>query len=131
MKRKTIALASTLVVAATAAVAQVGPAPDFSPMQPRLADPNATSTYELNTSTSSLPVQTDNRMLQGYESSNLLPGEPAPPPVAIESSVAEPVYVTPGPAATGPRVAIVPLAPSQSTIGNGLFNRRGPNDFGA
>ena len=129
MNRKTIiAFASSVAIATTAALAQDTRAPDFSPMQPRLGAQSSTlGTYDgMSSASDASPITTqrDNRMLQGYQSSDLLPGERAAAPVADE--------YTPDAVVVAPRTATVrPAAPSQSFIGNGLFNRRGPNDFGA
>lgn len=124
MNCKPIITAIALSLATTAALAQSGP--DFSPMKPGgLEQQNAQP-----------PVTTQNRMLESYEAS-------APPP-AVESSAttvyeqpvtvyeAPPaVYPAPGAIHESPRARVESQPPRQSTIGNGLFDRRGPNDFGA
>lgn len=117
------ALATAFAIASTAALAQTaGPGPDFSPLPP---DNLRTETAPAPAVT---PVQTDNRMLDAYQSSSALPNEPAAPPVATETYTE--TYVEPAPAPRH-RMAFHEPTPRQSTIGNGLFDRRGPNDFGA
>lgn len=127
-RNKTLAAIGTaLAIASTAALAQ-NAGPDFSPMKPD------TYTTEAPPPQADAPVRTDNRMLDAYETSNALPNEPAAPPVAAEPPIATQAYtetyVTSTPAPRH-RVEIEPPTPRQSTIGNGLFDRRGPNDFGA
>ena len=68
-------------------------------------------------------------MLDAYESSNVLNNEPAAPPVATETF--SDTYIVEDARAPRHRVTIAEPTPRQSTIGNGLFDRRGPNDFGA
>lgn len=121
-RNKTLAVFGTaLAIASTAALARSA-APDFSPLPP---DTLSTDAAPLQSDT---PLRTDNRMLEAYESSNTLANEPAAPPVAVETY--RDTYVDTAPA---PRhgVAVLQPTPRQSLIGNGLFDRRGPNDFGA
>lgn len=123
MKRtKLAAIAVALAVTSTAAFTQDGP--DFSPMKPRDFD-QTQSSERAEAPLATTPA--DNRMLEGYESSNALPGDPASPPVADEAASlhAEPAMSPPR------RGRVEQPTPRQSTIGNGLFDRRGPNDFGA
>lgn len=141
MNRKTIAFASTLAFAATAALAQSASSPDFSPLQPRILDQqSSSSSYDSAATTDRAVAPPDNTMLQGYESSNLRPGEPAAAPLAQETyapqstreSAPQPSgQYAPGSTIRERTVRVAPAAPYESTIGNGLFNRRGPNDFGA
>ena len=117
-RTKTLAAIGTaLAIASTAALAQPA-GPDFSPMMPdtdqRDAQPSQTDPAN----------RADNRMLDAYQSSNTLRDEPAAPPVEVQPF--NDTYVD---EAHAPR--ITQPTPRQSTIGNGLFDRRGPNDFGA
>lgn len=116
------AIGTALAIASTAALAQTTPGPDFSPMRPDNLGP------EFSPMQPDTPVRTDNRALDAYQSSSTLPDEPAAPPVATETY--SETYVEPA-SAPRHRMAIVQPAPRESTIGNGLFDRRGPNDFGA
>jgi hypothetical protein len=123
MKRKhiaSIATAFAVSLATGAAFAQVANGPDFSPMKPgnyeelptqsAPAEPGyAPPAYEAPAN----PPQ--NRMLEAYESS-------AAP---IDTTGTASTYQQPA----RPGVAVVPAR--QATIGNGLFDRRGPNDFGS
>jgi hypothetical protein len=125
MNRKPIVFAAiATAVIASAALAQEGP--DFSPSQPRGVDPLGTQSapdapYAAPVSPApdlaAPPVTTRNPQLEAYEQSA--------PPLPADAVPVEPrtqtVIVTPAPI----------IAPGQSTIGGGLFNRRGPNDFGA
>jgi hypothetical protein len=118
MNRKPIvfAIAATTLTSA-AALAQYGP--DFSPMRPdNLAPPQPQAQVDA-------PVTTDNRMLDAYAASAApLPGESGD----STSAYSQPAYASqPGDTPhRAPRIE----PPRQSTIGNGLFDRRGPNDFG-
>ena len=119
MNRKTIALAVTATLTATASLAQSGP--DFSPLPPRNTDPSiaqpSDAPYIAPDTASDIaapPVTTTNPQLQGYESSAPVLAEPDA--VVVESR---------------DTVVAVPAATPSATIGAGLFNRRGPNDFGA
>lgn len=115
------AIGTALAIASTAALAQRA-GPDFSPMMP---DTEQRDAQPPQTDPAARP---DNRMLDAYESSNTLRDEPAAPPVAVQPF--NDTYVDD---AHAPRngIAITQPTPRQSTIGNGLFDRRGPNDFGA
>lgn len=118
-----IAFGTALAITSTAALAQTArPGPDFSPLPP---DNLRTEAPVAQTDTT---VTTHNPMLDAYQSSNPLPNEPAAPPVATETYSQTYVETAPAP---GHRFAIAQPAPRESTIGDGLFNRRGPNDFGA
>ena len=121
MKSRIIALA-VFAVASTAALAQSGP--DFSPMKPRGFDEARTESLspQPDTRYSQPATPGENRMLDAYESSALqVPAETNEPSV----------YASPYEEIPRDGVVILEGAPRQDTIGNGLFNRRGPNDFGA
>ena len=126
MKRNHItaaAAAVTLALGMGAAFAQDTKGPDFSPMKPGSYDelrmqsaPSpepAPLAPSYDTSIPATPPQ--NRMLDAYESSAMPP--------------ADTIVSAPYESRPHARVAVAP--PRQSTIGNGLFERRGPNDFGA
>ena len=108
--RKPIIAAFAITLASTAALAQSGP--DFGPplrpgdLEEQRAQPQPTP-YERR-------ATTENRMLEAYEASAPQPDEPYPPQA----------YET-------PRERVSTQPPPQSTIGDGLFERRGPNDFGS
>ena len=122
-RNKTLAaIGIALTVASTAALAR-DDTPDFSPMKPD------TYTTDVPPAQTAAPPRTENRMLDAYESSNALRNEPAAPPVATETF--SDTYVVEDARAPRHRVTIAEPTPRQSTIGNGLFDRRGPNDFGA
>ena len=116
------AIGTALTLASTAALAQPA-GPDFSPMMP---DTARTEAPPLQTNPA---ARADNRMLDAYESSNALRDEPAAPPVATETF--SDTYVVEDARAPRHGAAIAEPTPRQSLIGNGLFDRRGPNDFGA
>jgi len=121
MKRNHVTvIATAFTLAASAAFAQAGP--DFSPMKPGGYD-------ELRSQWSPSPepalvaptyeapaAPPPNRMLDAYESSA----------VPADTAIAAPYEPRSQPRT---RPGVVP--PRQATIGNGLFDRRGPNDFGA
>jgi hypothetical protein len=115
-----VTAAITVALATSAAFAQDRDGPDFSPMKPGGYDelrsqPSpepAPFTPSHDTYSPATPPQ--NSMLDAYEASALPPAGAAAVPYESRSR---------------PRVAVAP--PRQSTIGNGLFERRGPNDFGA
>ena len=112
MKRQHVitAVAITLTLS-TAALAQNRNGPDFSPMKP--------DTYDEPRSQSSAPQEIappQNRMLDAYEASAV--------PQTDSASSSEPYEPR-----VHPRLYVAP--PRQSTIGNGLFDRRGPDDFGS
>lgn len=121
MKRNhipTIATTLTLAFATGTALAQAN-APDFSPMRPgnndELQSQSSSSTQPRYASPGyDTPLsQPDNRMLDAYESSAAPIQDTATAPYEERSR---------------PRLRVSP--PRQSTIGNGLFNRQGPDDFG-
>jgi hypothetical protein len=123
MKSRTIA-AAVFAVASTAALAQSGP--DFSPMKPDNFDETQAQSRSLSSQPdTAYSTPGDNRMLDAYESSTL-----QPPAESNDSSIYAAPYST---YREPPREGVVILegTPRQDTIGNGLFNRRGPNDFGA
>jgi hypothetical protein len=113
-----VATSITLALAAGAAFAQAGP--DFSPMKPdnfdelRSQSTPSPEPAQLAPGYEAPATPPPNRMLDAYESS-------AVPPDTVAAAPYEP--------SSRPRIAVVP--PRQSTIGNGLFDRRGPNDFGS
>jgi hypothetical protein len=129
MKRKHIAALGTLfAIASTAALAHSAPGPDFSPMKPRNFEEAQSQGYDTPSERATsapgtapvAPLPEDNRMLRAYEdSASPAPDtQPAPSPYADD-------------AARRPRATVTQPTPRESTIGDGLFNRRGPNDFGA
>lgn len=141
MNRKSIITAVALSVATTAALAQSGP--DFSPMKPggleeqRAQSPAAPYAARGDVVVSpEPPVTTQNPMLDAYEQS-ATPAPSRPNATAYErpATVYEPpVTVYEAPATvyeSRPRARVQSQPPRQSTIGNGLFDRRGPNDFGS
>jgi len=115
-----VATAFTLTLATSAAFAQAGP--DFSPMKPGSYEELRSQSVPTPEAAPAAPAYEapatppQNRMLEVYESSA----------VPADTVIAAP-YEQHSHARA--RVDVVP--PRQSTIGNGLFDRRGPNDFGS
>ena len=134
MERKhIIAAAAAFALTTTAALAQDRAGPDFSPMKPRNLDdtqsqsqaqPSYDAQYERAPGTADLApgAPTSNRMLEAYEQSGTSSAPDAP---LASGEPATRDYAPPR------RATVTPPTPRQSTIGNGLFDRRGPNDFGA
>lgn len=121
MKSRTIA-AAVFAIASATALAQSGP--DFSPMKPDNFEPSRTESLssQPDTTSSQPATQGENRMLDAYESSTLQT------PAETRDTT---IYAAPYAEVPREGVVILEGTPRQETIGNGLFNRRGPNDFGA
>lgn len=132
MNRKPIVTLTAIALSLTAGAALAQSGPDFSPMRPPSFDqpPVVPSAAASDTVVApEPPVTTQNRMLDAYEQSSALPGEARTTTVyerpATMDEARSAVYESP------PRARLQAQPPRQSTIGNGLFDRRGPNDFGS
>ncbi len=132
MNRKPIVTITAIALSLTAGAALAQSGPDFSPMKPPSFDqpPGAPSAATSDTVVApEPPVTTQNRMLDAYEQSSPPAGEASTTTVYERPATAHeaPAVAYESP----PRARLQPQPPRQSTIGNGLFDRRGPNDFGS
>jgi len=123
MKRRHLATMILTAAFAAPAFAQVArDAPDFSPMTPRDLDGHASS--RTGSEQDELLLREERRQIETTPYGVPAPTETAPS--TLPRVAEEPSYV---PAPRGMRA--VPPNARDATIGNGLFNRAGPNDFGA
>jgi hypothetical protein len=119
-------LATMIINAAFAAPAfaqATRDAPDFSPMTPRDLDGYASS--RTGSEQDELLLREERRQVETTPY-----GVPAPvdtAPTALPRIAEERTYYAPAPRS----MTSVPPTTRDATIGNGLFNRAGPNDFGA
>lgn len=119
-RRPIAALGIAIAITSSAALAEE---PDFSPMKPKNWD----------------SIQATIESQRREEQAQLLRREPAQPAPEVSTYAAPPettVYTAPAEPYVleeRPRVRTAPPAPTtrEATIEHGLFNRAGPNDFGA